>query len=113
MGKDWNYKALRVDLENRSYSVDEFDQNWLRRYLGGRAFGAYHLLKEVPAGADPLGPENKLIFATGILANTNISGASRFSTIAKSPLTGAYGEAEAGGWWGPELVDCPGAQQSW
>lgn len=104
MGNDWNYKALRVDLDNRSYSVDEFDQKWLQGYLGGRAFGAYHLLKEVPAGADPLGPENKLIFATGILANTNISGASRFSTIAKSPLTGGYGEAEAGGWWGPELV---------
>jgi len=104
MGNDWNFKALRVDLDNRSYSVDEFDQKWLQGYLGGRAFGAYHLLKEVPAGADPLGPENKLIFATGILANTNISGASRFSTIAKSPLTGGYGEAEAGGWWGPELV---------
>lgn len=104
MGKEWAYKALRVDLNHRTYDIQEYPAEWMRQYLGGRVFGAYHLLKEVPAGADPLGPENMLIFATGVLAQSKLSGASRYSTLAKSPLTGGYGEAEAGGWFAPELA---------
>lgn len=103
MKADWSYKALRVNLTNSTTSVEDYPKNWIRQYMGGRAFGAYHLLKEVPAGADPLGPENILIFATGVLAQCKLSGASRYSVLAKSPLTGGYGEAEAGGWFAPEL----------
>lgn len=103
MSEAWTYKALRVDLNSRTTRIEDYPEAWIRQYLGGRAFGAYHLVKEIPAGADPLGPENKLIFATGILAQSKLSGASRYSALAKSPLTGGYGEAEAGGWWAPEL----------
>ena len=98
------WKTLRVNLSSRTWSIEEPDEVWLRTYLGGRAFGAYHLLREVPAGADPLGGENKIIIACGVLTYTKLSGASRYSVMAKSPLTGGFGEAEAGGWWGPELV---------
>ena len=77
---------------------------FVRKYMGGRAMGAQYLLKEIPAGADPLGAENKLIFATGLLTYSQISGTNRYSVLAKSPLTGGFGEAEAGGWWGPALV---------
>ena len=52
---------------------------------------------------DPLGPENVLIFAASAVYRTSGCGFSRFSVAAKSPLTGAFGESEAGGWWGPEL----------
>jgi aldehyde:ferredoxin oxidoreductase len=104
MEKDWIWKTLRVDLQARDYLIEERSSDWVRKFLGGRAFGAYHLVQEVPPDADPLGPENKLIFAAGILTQSKLSGASRFSTLAKSPLSGGYGEAEAGGWWGPELV---------
>ncbi len=98
------WKILRVDLNNRTTTVQETPFDSMRQFLGGRAFGAYTLLNEIPAEADPLGPENKLMFATGMLTQSKLSGASRFSVIAKSPLTGGYGESEAGGWWGPELV---------
>ena len=61
------------------------------------------LLREIPANTDPLGPGNKLIFALGLLTGHKIIGSGRCSVGAKSPLTGACGEAEAGGMWGVEL----------
>ncbi len=98
------WKTLRVKLDDHTVSVQEIPFDDMRQFMGGRTYGAYTLVREVPAKTDPLGPENKLIFATGVLTHSKLSGASRFSVIAKSPLTGGYGEAEAGGWWGPELV---------
>jgi len=98
------WKILRVNLGDRTTLIQDMPFDSIRPFMGGRAFGAYTLLQEVPAGADPLGSENKLIFATGVLTYSKLSGTSRFSVMAKSPLSGGYGEAEAGGWWGPELV---------
>jgi aldehyde:ferredoxin oxidoreductase len=96
-------KILRVDLTNREITVDEHDQNFYRTYMGGRGIVAYYLLKEVPRGCDPLGPENVLIFAASVLTGTSIPGAGRNSAGAKSPLTGGYGEGEGGGDWGVKL----------
>jgi aldehyde:ferredoxin oxidoreductase len=104
MGIHQPWKILRANLNARSIAVQEMPFDDLRQFMGGRAFGAYTLLQEIPAGADPLGPDNKLVFATGVLTHSKLAGASRFSVMAKSPLTGGFGEAEAGGWWGPELV---------
>jgi aldehyde:ferredoxin oxidoreductase len=98
------WKVLRVNLTEKTVKTEELDAVFIRKYLGGRAAGAYFLLKEIPAGADPLGADNRLIFATGVLTYTRLSGANRYSVLAKSPLTGGFGEAEAGGWWGPALV---------
>ncbi len=98
------WKIIRINLSNRTTVIEDLPFDAVRQFLGGRAFGANILLREIPAGADPLGPENKLIFATGVLTHSKLSGSSRFSVLAKSPLTGGYGEAEAGGWWGPELA---------
>jgi aldehyde:ferredoxin oxidoreductase len=67
---------------------------------------AHYLLRELPHDADPLGPENVLVFAMGVLTGTPLSGASRHAVGAKSPLTGAFGEAEVGGFWGAELKRC-------
>jgi aldehyde:ferredoxin oxidoreductase len=61
------------------------------------------LLTEIPPNSDPLGPENKIIFALGTLTGYALPGSGRNSIGAKSPLTGAFGEAEAGGFWGAEL----------
>jgi aldehyde:ferredoxin oxidoreductase len=98
-----NGTILRVDLTRGTTAVETFDEAFYRRYPGGKALAAYHLLHEMPAGADPLGPENPLILATGLLTGAPISTATRFNAIARSPLTGAFGESEAGGYWGPEL----------
>ena len=96
-------KILRVNLTSGSIDVEEPSQALYRRYLGGGGLASYYLLREVPAGADPLGPENKLILMTSVLNGTALSGCNRYSAAAKSPLTGGFGEAEAGGFWGPEL----------
>ena len=101
--KGYNGKFLRVNLTNGQISVEEPPEAYYRRYLGGRGFIVEKLLTEVPAKADPLGPENKLIFALGPMTGHPIPGSGRNSIGAKSPLTGAFGEAEAGGYWGAEL----------
>ena len=96
-------KILRVDLTKGTTAVEEMDEASFRRHPGGRALIAHYLLTELPTGADPLGPENILIFAMGVLTGTPLSGASRHAVGAKSPLTGGFGEAEVGGFWGAEL----------
>jgi len=103
MGYGSNGTILRVDLTRGTTAVGTFDEGFYRRYPGGKALAAYHLLREVPAGTDPLGPDNTLILATGLLTGAPLSTATRFNAIARSPLTGAFGESEAGGYWGPEL----------
>lgn len=101
--KGYNGKFLRVNLTDGRIWVEEPPEIYYRRYLGGRGFIVEKLLSEVPAKADPLGPENKLIFALGPMTGHPLPGSGRNSIGAKSPLTGAYGEAEAGGYWGAEL----------
>lgn len=103
MGFGSNGKILRVDLTRGTTSVETFDEGFYRRYPGGKALATYHLLREMPAGADPLGPDNVLVLAAGLLTGAPVSTATRFNAIARSPLTGAFGESEAGGYWGPEL----------
>lgn len=98
-----NGTILRVDLTAGTVATESFDDAFYRRYPGGKALAAYHLLGELRPGGDPLGPENVLILATGLLTGAPISTATRFNAIARSPLTGGFGESEAGGYWGPEL----------
>ncbi len=96
-------KILRVNLSYEKLSTEELGDAFYRRYFGGRGMISYFLLRELAAGIDPLSPENKLIFATGPVTGIPISGSGRNSVGAKSPLTGGYGEAEVGGYWGAEL----------
>ncbi len=103
MATAYNGKILRVDLSEGRVWPEELPEVIYRRYLGGGALACYFLLKELKPGVDPLGPENLLVFTTSVATGLGISGLNRFTAAAKSPLTGGYGEAEAGGWWGPEL----------
>jgi len=103
MSHGTNGTILRVDLTTGSISTSSFDDGFYRRYPGGKALAAYHLLREFQPGGDPLGPENILVLATGLLTGAPISTATRFNAIARSPLTGVFGESDAGGYWGPEL----------
>ena len=96
-------KILRVDLTTQSTRVDTFDEAFYRLYPGGKALAAHILLRELPRGTEPLDPANILIFANGVLTGAPFSTATRFTAVARSPLTRAYGESEAGGFWGPEL----------
>ncbi len=98
----WN-KILHVDLGERRTWIEEPGDSFFRRYGGGRGLIAHYLLKHVPKGADPLGPDNILVIAPGVLTGAPVPGAGRHSVGAKSPLTGAFGESESGGYWGAEL----------
>jgi len=96
-------KILRVDLSSRSTSIVEYDWKWYRRYLGGWSLVAYTLLNEVPGTADPLDPENRFVFAPGVMTGVRMGGSGRNAIGAKSPLTGGFGEGDVGGFWGAEL----------
>jgi len=103
MPNGYNGKILRVDLSSGSIKTEEYPDHFYRQYFGGEGFISYFLLKELKPGIDPLGPENKLIFAAGPLTGAPAGGCGRHSVGAKSPLTGGYGEADSGGYWGAEL----------
>ncbi len=99
----YNGKILRVSLSERDFSIEQPGENFYRRYIGGRGFISYYLLRELGAEVDPLSAENKLIFATGVVTGAPVGGSGRNSVGAKSPLTGIYGDAEVGGYWGAGL----------
>src|SRR5512137_2343313 len=96
-------KILHADLTKGTLTVEEPPESFYRRYLGGNGFVGHYLLKFVPKGADALGPDNVLILADGTFTGVPISGAGRCTYGAKSPLTGGYGSADVGGFFGAEL----------
>ncbi len=99
----FNDRVAHVDLSTGEVRIEHPGEAFFRTYLGGSAVGAYYLLKEMPAGADPLGPENVLVVAPSVLTGAPISGLSRFNLTAKSPVTGCIGDSQCGGYFGPQL----------
>jgi len=98
-----NGKVLRVDLTRERMATEQMDEGFCRKYLGGAGFIAHYLLAEVNRGTDPLGPENKLIFALGPLTGLPLGGCARHAVGGKSPLTGGVAKAEVGEHWGSQL----------
>ncbi|RXG64216.1 aldehyde ferredoxin oxidoreductase, partial [Candidatus Atribacteria bacterium 1244-E10-H5-B2] len=94
---------LHLDLSSKKHWVEHPPENFYRTYWGGRALALYYMLKEMKPKVDPLSPDNLLIFAPSVITGTPAPAIPRYTVCAKSPLTGTQGEAEAGGWWGPEL----------
>ncbi|MBT4078513.1 MAG: aldehyde ferredoxin oxidoreductase, partial [Gammaproteobacteria bacterium] len=88
-------KILRVDLTNKTIKTETVPDKY--QDLGGRGLTSTFLGDEVPATCDPLGPENKLIYAPGYLTDTPLINTCRLSVGAKSPLTGGIKESNAGG----------------
>jgi aldehyde:ferredoxin oxidoreductase len=103
MSKAYIGKILRVDLSKGAISEEEIREDWAKMFIGGAGLATRYLYKEVSVGADPLGPENLLIFMTGPLTGTASASASRYSVVAKSPLTGIWGHGNSGGSFGPAL----------
>jgi aldehyde:ferredoxin oxidoreductase len=103
MSVSFHNKILRVNLTEGTVTVDEPGLIYLRQYMGGWNVIADTLLREVPPGADPLGPDNVLVFAPGVLTGLAISGASRNAVGAKSPITGGFGATEVGGDWNAQF----------
>ena len=88
-------KLIRVDMTTQTIAEQEVDEAYLG--LGGRGLTSVLINNEVPPQSDPLGPENKLIFAPGTLSGTPLVNTSRLSIGAKSPLTGGIKESNVGG----------------
>lgn len=99
----YNGKILHVNLNDLSHEVEEPSENFYRTYFGGGGLAAHYLLKDLTPGIDPLSPDNILVFALSVLTGAPLSGFSRYTVSAKSPLTGGFAETEAGGYFGPEL----------
>ena len=99
----YNGKTLRVNLSDNSISEEAIDELFCRKYVGGAGFVSYFLWKELKPRVDPLGPDNKLIFAAGPVTGVPLPGNGRHCIGAKSPLTGGYAKSEIGGFWGAEL----------
>jgi aldehyde:ferredoxin oxidoreductase len=94
-------KILWVDLTTREVKEEVLDEKLCRDYIGGYGIGAKLLFDRLPVGTDPLGPKSILGFMMGPLSGTAALGASRYTVVGKSPLTGGWGDANSGGDFGP------------
>lgn len=97
------HKLLRIDLKTRSSGTESIPAQYEEMFLGGKGLATAYFVKEVPKGADPLGPENKFIVASGPLNGTTAPASARFEIVTKSPLTGIYLDCNSGGHFGQEL----------
>jgi aldehyde:ferredoxin oxidoreductase len=96
-------KYLRVDLSGGKITELPLKKEWSRYYIGGSGMAARILYDEVPPKVNPLSPKNLLIFATGPITGTVYPPSGRYCVVTKAPLTGIWGEAHSGGYFGPEL----------
>jgi aldehyde:ferredoxin oxidoreductase len=95
--------VFHVDLSRGSVEKRTLPEDVYRKYPGGSALAAYLLLQSIPVGADPLGPDNVLVMAVSPLTGLAISGQSRMTACARSPLTGAIGDSQCGGFFPAEM----------
>lgn len=96
-------RILVVDLTARRSWVEPMAARRIQPYLGGVGLGARLLTDYMPAGADPLGPDNVLVFAPGVFAGTPIATSGKHAVVAKSPLTSMIGDSLSGSFWSHTL----------
>ena len=96
-------KILWIDLIANRAELEEPDEDFWRTYVGGGLLATRLLVEKTPPGIDPLGPENLLIFASSVVAGQPGPGLARFTTAAKSPLTGGIGETRTEGPFGAAI----------
>ncbi|MEN8173580.1 MAG: aldehyde ferredoxin oxidoreductase C-terminal domain-containing protein [Chloroflexota bacterium] len=87
--------VFRINTRTQTLTIEPTLEKW--RHLGGRGLLAQILVDEVPATCEPLGEDNKLIFAPGLLVGQRLSSCDRISIGGKSPLTNGVKESNAGG----------------
>ncbi|WP_022852576.1 aldehyde ferredoxin oxidoreductase family protein [Thermodesulfatator atlanticus] len=94
---------LRVNLSTGEIKKEEIPEDLLRKFIGGRGLASYYLSQLMDPKAEPLSPENPLIFATGPLTGTPAPTGGRYMVVCKSPLTGLIASSNSGGHFGAEL----------
>ena len=103
MSFGYHRRILHVNLTNGSIFQERPDDAFYRKYLGGAAMGMYYILNGMSPGADPLGPDNILTLMLSVLTGAPISGQSRLTANAKSPLVDGIGDSQSGGFFPAEL----------
>ncbi|MFX1496027.1 MAG: aldehyde ferredoxin oxidoreductase family protein [Promethearchaeota archaeon] len=99
-------KILWVDLDNSSFKEEKLEENAYRQFFGGYGLACKLIYERLPPKIDPLSPEAILGFFPGLLTGTITPLSGRYMTAAKSPLTGTWGDANSGGYFGPEIKKC-------
>jgi aldehyde:ferredoxin oxidoreductase len=96
-------KILFIDLSAGKIEEETVNEQIYRNYIGGYGLGVRILYNRLRAKIDPLGPENILGLVTGPFTGTPVPTGTRYAAVAKSPLTGGWGDANSGGYFGPYL----------
>ncbi len=104
--KGYRGKILEVDLTKRTSEVREIPDTIYEMVLSGVGLGAWYLYENIPAGADPMGPENILGITSGLLTGTGSVMTGRWMAVCKSPLTGGWGDSNCGGNLAPAIKQC-------
>ena len=100
---NYGRRLLRINLSTKAINEEIIPEEYLRKFIGGRALGAMLLYDEVAPGVEPLAPDNKLIFSTGPLCATSVPGNAKYVVHTKSPQTGIYLVSLSSGHFGPQL----------
>lgn len=103
--KGYNGRIGMVDLTGMKVDYGSFAERERELYIGGSSIGAYYLNKETGPETEPLGPDNLLMFLTGPFTATRVPSSGRHTVVARSPLTGIFGESNCGGRWGTALKE--------
>jgi aldehyde:ferredoxin oxidoreductase len=106
MSKPYRGKILWVDLSSGTCCDETVPDNIYEQFLSGLGLAAAVLYPRIPAGADPLGPQNTLGFVSGLLTGTGSLFTGRWMAVGKSPLTGTWGDANCGGYFSPAIKQC-------
>ncbi len=103
MPNGYTGNILHVDLTKGTLTTENPPEGFYRKYLGGSAMGMHYILKEIKPGADPLGPDNVLTIMLSATTGAPISGQSRATVNAKSPLVDGIGDSQMGGFFPAEM----------
>ena len=106
MGRSYMGKVMWVDLTTGSITTESIPDRLYNRFLSGTGLASWLLYQRIPAGADPLGPDNVLGFVSGVLTGSGSLFTGRWMVVGKSPLTGTWGDANCGGNLAPGIKGC-------
>ncbi len=94
---------LTINLTDGAISIEPLDEDFARKYIGGRGYTSRLNYDLNPVDVNPLGPENVMVIAPGALSGSPAFSSARFVVGARSPLTGILGDSNCGGHWGAHL----------
>lgn len=103
MIKGYAGSIARVNLSTGKIHAEDINEEWARSFIGGRGYGGRIIYEEVSPTCDALGPDNKIVVATGPAAGSNAPASGRTMVITKSPLNGSLACSNVGGFFGHEL----------